>query len=55
MIEQWFCCDCKLYVELDLHLRCSRCGSDAVACEKCLTLPETSSSMRRSRRPHDRI
>ena len=28
--DAWWCCNCELVVSLDVHARCSQCGSDAV-------------------------
>ena len=30
MKKQWFCVSCISQIELDIHGRCSVCGSDAV-------------------------
>ena len=30
MHELWFCLNCEAVMNLDKHLRCSVCGSDAV-------------------------
>jgi hypothetical protein len=30
MAKQWFCVSCVSQIELDIHGRCSVCGSDAV-------------------------
>jgi hypothetical protein len=30
MANQWFCVSCVSQIELDIHGRCSTCGSDAV-------------------------
>jgi hypothetical protein len=29
-MSNWWCCNCDLMCELDVHLRCSTCGSEAV-------------------------
>ena len=30
MNETWWCANCRTSVELDMHLRCECCGSEAV-------------------------
>jgi len=30
MRKQWWCADCRVQIELDIHGRCRICGSDAV-------------------------
>lgn len=30
MKKQWFCVSCISQIDLDIHGRCSNCGSDAV-------------------------
>ena len=33
--EEWYCVNCGVVGELDIHARCGKCGSDAIiSCER---------------------
>lgn len=40
MAPEWFCGNCELVTELDGHLKCGMCGSDAIAPAEVGKMPE---------------